>query len=318
VTYSAAVQWGETGQDGDFEDEDPRRGGGRRWGGVLLGLLLAVLGAGGALWLGSGSAPTVEAVALARQVQRGQVITAGDVAVVRVAASGGAVRLATPATARAVVLGRQALVDLPAGTLLTPELVGSVAGPAGTLTLGVAVDAAGLPSSALRAGERVDVVGLDPVSKDPVTLAEQVTVTEVRRPGGGSQAGETVVYLAVPAEQAARVAAAAAGSGVRLLGVTAPAEGGGAEVPGARAGGSGAEPGGGGGAGGAGTGGVATAAGLTPAVPSAAADAGVPSAGAGSAGVGAASTAGTAGPGGVSPTVRPTGGGVAGVLGGGG
>ncbi|MBL7498271.1 flagellar biosynthesis protein FlgA [Frankia sp. CNm7] len=196
---------------------------GRRWGGVLAGLLLAVLGAGGALWLGSGGQQMVDAVALARPVARGQVVTAGDLAQVRVAADGGAVRLATPATARDLLLGRQALVDLPAGTLLTPELVGSVAGPAGTLTLGVAVDPAGLPSSALRPGERVDVVGVDPVTKTAVTLARAVTVTEVGRPSGTSGTGETVVYLAVPAELAARVATVAAVSpGVRLLGATSP------------------------------------------------------------------------------------------------
>ncbi|MBL7521841.1 flagellar biosynthesis protein FlgA [Frankia sp. CNm7] len=193
----------------------------RRWGGVLAGLLLAVLGAGGALWLGSGGQQTVDAVALARPVARGQVVTAGDLAQVRVATDGGAVRLATAAIARDTLVGRQALVDLPAGTLLTPELVGSVAGPAGTLTLGVAVDPAGLPSSALRPGERVDVVGVDPVTKTAVTLARAVTVTEVRRPSGTSSTGETVVYLAVPAELAARVATVAALSpGVRLLGAT--------------------------------------------------------------------------------------------------
>ncbi|MBL7498773.1 SAF domain-containing protein [Frankia nepalensis] len=193
----------------------------RRWGGVLAGLLLAVLGAGGALWLGSGGQSMVDAVALSRPVARGQVVTAADLAQVRVAADGGAVRLATPAMARDLLLGRQALVDLPAGTLVTPELVGSVAGPAGTLTLGVAVDPAGLPSAAPRPGERVDVVGIDPVTKTALTLARGVTVTEVRRPSGASGTGETVVYLAVPADLAARVATVAAVSpGVRLLGAT--------------------------------------------------------------------------------------------------
>ncbi|MDT3446426.1 SAF domain-containing protein [Pseudofrankia sp. BMG5.37] len=317
MTFTAADQWDDTDLDGEYDGDGPRVAGRgqRRWGGALLGLLLAVLGAGGALWLGSGSQPTVDAVALARPMQRGQVIAAADLAVVRVAASGGAVRLATPAIARAAVVGRQALVDLPAGTLLTPELVGSIAGPAGTLTLGVAVDAAGLPSSSPRPGEQVDVVGVDPATKDAVTLAQRVTVTEVGRPAGSSEAGVTVVYLAVPAELAARVAAAAATSpGVRLLGVTADTSGGAVVPPDGQVGGPAAAPTASGAAtGGAGTGSAAgPAAGASPA----AADGTDPS---GDVGAGGAdgSTAGGARPSGASPSASATGG-VAGVVGAGG
>ncbi|OHV64192.1 SAF domain-containing protein [Pseudofrankia sp. BMG5.36] len=316
MTFTASDQWDDTDLDGEYDGDGPRGAGRgqRRWGGALLGLLLAVLGAGGALWLGSGSQPTVDAVALARPMQRGQVIAAADLAVVRVAASGGAVRLATPATARAVVVGRQALVDLPVGTLLTPELVGSVAGPAGTLTLGVSVDAAGLPSSAPRAGEQVDVVGVDPATKEAVTLAERVTVTEVGRPTGSSEAGGTVVYLAVPAQLAARVAAAAATSpGVRLLGVTADAPGGAVVTPGGQAGGPAAAPT----AGDTATGDADTDAAAGPsagASTAAAGDTAGPSGDAGAGGTGG-STAGSARPGGASPSVS---GGVAGVVGAGG
>ncbi|WP_157488780.1 flagellar biosynthesis protein FlgA [Pseudofrankia sp. DC12] len=224
MTYAAPRRWDLPAEDGDLYGDAPVPGAGRgvpRWGGVLAGLLLAALGAGLALWLGSGRVQMIDAVALSRPVQRGQVVGVGDLAVVRVAADGGQVRLASPAAARHAVVGRQALVDLPAGTLLSPELVGSVSGPAGTLTLGVAVDAAGLPSAGLRPGDVVDVVGVDAVSKEPLTLASMVTVTEVHAPGGGAGGGNTVVYLAVDAELAPQVAAAAAqGPGVRLLGVT--------------------------------------------------------------------------------------------------
>ena len=223
MTYVEPRRWDVPDEDADYTDEPA--GGARgsvRWGGVLAGLLLALLGAGGALWLGSGRTQMVDVVALARAVDRGQVIEAGDLAVVRVAADGGQVRLASPAAARVALVGHQALIDLPAGTLLTPELVGSVAGPAGTVTLGVTVDPAGLPSSGLRPGDLVDVVGVDPVSKAPVTLASTVTVTEVRRASGATGDGTTVVYLAVDAQVAPQVAAAAAQDpGVRLLGVTA-------------------------------------------------------------------------------------------------
>ncbi|MBL7487442.1 flagellar biosynthesis protein FlgA [Frankia sp. AgB1.9] len=195
-----------------------------RWGALATGLLLAVVGAFGAVWLGSNHQHLIDTVALARPLERGQVLTTGDLADVRVTTDGGRIRLVTPATARAVMVGRQALVDLPAGIVLNPELLGTVAGSAGTLTLGVAVDAAGLPSSGPRSGELVDVVGVDPVTKEPVTLAEQVTVTEVRAQNSAAGSGGMVVYLAVPDTVAAQVAMAAATSpGVRLLGVTGSA-----------------------------------------------------------------------------------------------
>jgi Flp pilus assembly protein CpaB len=199
----------------------------RRWGGAALALLLMVLGAAGALWLAAGEAPTAEVVALARPLSRGQLVTRDDLAVVRVAADGGAVRLATPEAAGRALVGRPVLIDLPAGTLLGPEMVGSSALPAGHVSLGVRVAADGLPSPSLRPGDLVDVVGVETeagqaagrAGSQAVVLVRRVQVADVRPAAEGAPGGDTVVYLIVPEPAAEAVATAAlADRGVRLLG----------------------------------------------------------------------------------------------------
>ncbi|KDA41620.1 SAF domain-containing protein [Frankia sp. BMG5.23] len=218
----------------------------RRWGGAAVALLLMVLGAAGALWLSSDDARRVEVVALARPLARGTVVAPADLAVVGVDARGGSVRLATPATARRALVGRPVLLDLPAGTLLSPEMVGSVTAPAGQVSIGVTVGPDGLPSASVRTGDAVGVLGFDTTTGRAVVLARDVRIAEVRPPAATGRSGDTVVYLALPERLAETVETAATSEhGVRLFGVgggssPGPADGG-------PAGGSGDGPGQGGG-----------------------------------------------------------------------
>ncbi|WP_241840016.1 SAF domain-containing protein [Frankia sp. CcI49] len=207
--------------------EPPFAGLRRRWGGAAAALLLMLVGAAGAVWLASDdSGRSVEVLTLTRPLPRGTEVTPSDLAVVRVDVEGSSVRLTAPAAARGVLVGRQALIDLPAGTLISPEMVGSVALPAGTVTLGVTVSAQDLPSAALRPGERVSVLGYPPPAGGPRLLARDVTVTEVQRPQSAGQSGQTVVYLRLPEQAAIDVAAAATSDqGVRLLGSAPTAAG---------------------------------------------------------------------------------------------
>jgi hypothetical protein len=204
--------------DRDFDDEPPERpAGGRRWPGTVLALLLVLCGAGGAVWFGQDDRALVEVVVLARQLPRGHVLAADDLAVVRLAADGGTVRVTSPAAGGRLV-GGALLVDLPAGTVLAPEMVGSAAPPAGFVTVGARLPAEGLPGPSVRAGQRVDVLAVDPATGRAELLARDAEVGAVAPPEAGGSGG-TVVYLVVPASDAGPVAAAAAGDGgVRLLG----------------------------------------------------------------------------------------------------
>ncbi|WP_157475048.1 SAF domain-containing protein [Parafrankia sp. EUN1f] len=208
----------------DPEVASPFAGLRRRWGGAAAALLLMLVGAAGAVWLASDdSGRSIEVVTLTRPLARGTEVTPSDLAVVRVDVEGSGVRLTAPAAARGELVGRQALIDLPAGTLISPEMVGSVALPTGTVTLGVTVSAQDLPSAAMRPGEQVSVLGYPLAAGGPQLLARGVTVTEVQRPQTAGQPGQTVVYLQLPEQAAMDVAAAATlDQGVRLLG-SAPA-----------------------------------------------------------------------------------------------
>jgi hypothetical protein len=217
VSYATDERWAPDDLDDADPDQDAPR---RRWGGAVLALLLMVLGAIGAVWLSSSDDQRqVDVVALARPLHRGQVVGTADLAVVQVAAAGGTVRLSTPTSAGRTLVGKPVLLDLPAGTLLTPEMVGSAALPPGSVSLGVQVAAAGLPSSSLHPGDVVDVVGVDRATGQAAVVVRRVQVGEVRPPAESGRAGDTVVYLIVPEQLAETVETAAASDrGVRLLG----------------------------------------------------------------------------------------------------
>lgn len=205
----------------DLDEEVPDGGRGRRgWPGTVLALLLVLCGAAGAVWFSQGERAQVEVVVLARELPRGHVVVPGDLAVVRMAADGGLVRVTSPQVARSDVVGRPLLLDLPEGTVLAPEMVGSVTPPAGSVTVGARVAADGLPGPTVRAGDRVDVLGVDRAAGRTSLLVRGAEVSAVAAPEAGAGAtGGTVVYLVVPETAAQAVASAAAGDGgVRLLG----------------------------------------------------------------------------------------------------
>ncbi len=198
----------------------PRRASRR---GMAAAVLLMVLGAGGAVAAATWHDDHVDAVVLTRPIGRGEVVEAADLAVARVSVEGTSARLASPAAARAAIVGRQALVNLTAGTLLTPEMVGSAQPPAGSASVGIRLAAEALPSRQLRAGDWVQVVaaGTAQGEDSPTLVGGPVQVADVRAVSDQATSGDMVVYLDAPAEDAARIASAAGTSGqaLRLLGV---------------------------------------------------------------------------------------------------
>jgi hypothetical protein len=192
--------------------------------GVLLAVLLMLVGAAGSVYLASAGRPRVDVVALAHPVARGDVIRAGDLATVRLAVDGGRVRLASPASAGTDIVGKAALVDLPAGTLLSPELFSAATPPLGEATVGIRLPVEALPSPALRSGEWVRIVRTDPATGEAREIVPRAMVSAVTAPDelsgvAGDGDGDVVVHVAVPASAADDVAGAASmNGGVRLLG----------------------------------------------------------------------------------------------------
>ena len=175
---------------------------------VLLG---AVLGVG--VWMMSTS--SVEVVTARTAIDRGQVITAADLAVTR-AAVDPSVQV-VPASQLDSIVGKRAASDVAAGTLLSPAQVTDALAPGtGDSVVGVALAPGQLPAEPLRPGDRVRLVQTPAVQgqlpKTLVTLDAQVqSVT----PAADGQT--TVVDLVVPSSRAAEVAARAATGRVSLV-----------------------------------------------------------------------------------------------------
>lgn len=124
---------------------------------LALGLLVTLMFALGAVLWHLNAVSKVPALAVAATVERGEVIDAEDLRVVYVASDDPLARLDESQTAR--VVGRVALVDLEAGTLVTPALVADAAAlQPGDGVVGLALDPGQYPALALAPGDRVNVV----------------------------------------------------------------------------------------------------------------------------------------------------------------
>lgn len=182
--------------------------------GVLLVLLLALAGVVVAVRVDT----RVPVLAAAKAIGAGQVVTAADVTVVKVATDG----LTTiPAAAVSTVVGRVAAVPLVAGTLLSPAQFGGPAWPgSGEAVIAVPVKPGRLPSG-LGVGAKVTVLvvpGTVPgaaagtsggSSGGQQTQVEKATATVVSVEAAADQSGATVVTLLLASGDATRIASAA-------------------------------------------------------------------------------------------------------------
>ena len=181
---------------------------------LMVGFALAAV-----LWHMS-SSEKESALALARPVQRGHVIEPADLRVVYLASDDPIARL--PRNQSGAVIGRVALTDMPAGTLLTS---GSVAARitigANEGVVGLALDPGQAPAKELLPGDLVNVVA-GPVegaanataSGGTTVLASRATVFSV---GDIGTQGRRFVSIKLPELDANRVAAAAERGPVRLV-----------------------------------------------------------------------------------------------------
>ena len=181
--------------------------------------VIVVAGAGLAAAVLAGSLAGRDAMlGLARPVERGDVLARQELTTVAVALDGQVPAL--PASAAADVVGRRVVASLPAGALVTPELLsGDAAVGDDERVVGLALDPGEYPVSGLRPGDVVTVVaayrggGDGPAAAQ--VLAETATVFAVEPVTEGL--AQLLVSVTVRADQAAAVAGAAGADQVRLL-----------------------------------------------------------------------------------------------------
>ena len=188
---------------------------------VALGVVLIVgLGVlGGVAYESAGSKRPV--VSVVREIPKGHVVTAADLATVDVA--GGVVAVAGDHLAS--VVGETATVDLLPGTLLQRSMVTD--GPsliAGSAQVGVEVTGGQIPADGLAPGDTVEVLALPAKGASSTGGAAAVTATVLvakatvfsSRPDPSSASG-TLVTLTVPESAAAGVATASGDSLIALV-----------------------------------------------------------------------------------------------------
>lgn len=188
----------------------------RRPGLVAVSVVLVGVGASLAAWVTTTVGDASPVVAARVAVARGEVITADDVTVVRISLDPAVATI--PGGDADALVGLRAAVDLPAGSLLTPDSVTGEDVPAdGQSVVGIALDPGQLPARALRPGDRVRVVstpreGDDPPVQTPAAVPVTVVSTTV-----APDTGLVVVDVTVPQEAAAGLVAAAATGRVALV-----------------------------------------------------------------------------------------------------
>jgi hypothetical protein len=175
-----------------------------------LGVVLAGLAAVGFVVFNAASVQRAPVLALAADVQRGQVLEVDDLQVVHVGTDD--VLALTPADRSDLLVGRAVVTDLAAGTLLTADQVaaGSTLTP-GAGVVGLALAPGQYPMPGLAIGDLVSVVEVSDELAVLVEAAEVVGVEPV-----GTQ-GQRFISLLTGEADATAVAQAAATGEVRLV-----------------------------------------------------------------------------------------------------
>lgn len=205
-------------------DEKPKREGAtlpptrarRRPAVIAAGVALVIVGALGSWWYASSARETTTVFVTSEEVTRGETIENQDLTTIEL--DGRQSIDAYTVEQSADVVGKIATVDLPAGSLITPRVVGdALAIESGQSLVGFTLTGAQLPSYPLSAGDQVRIVDTPVSQGDPpvdTPAAFPATVFSVTRDADNSQ---WVVNVIVPEAQAADLAARAATGRVALV-----------------------------------------------------------------------------------------------------
>ncbi|MEA5634720.1 MAG: SAF domain-containing protein [Cutibacterium granulosum] len=195
---------------------EPRHGRGRRSPVLIaVGVLCMCLGGLGGAWAWHQASNTESVLVMTHSVPRGRLITANDVGVTQASVGEQVKRL--PADARDRLVGQHAVVDLPAGSLVSADSVGEVQVQRGTSHVGLTLAPGHVPIEPMPAGTKVRAVEVSeeqqPVGDRPTSVPGVVTV----EPRSLEASNDVLVDLAVPSQSAARLADLSAQSRVALI-----------------------------------------------------------------------------------------------------
>lgn len=182
---------------------------------VVVGVLVTVVFALGAVLWHLSTVEKVPALAASSQIARGDVIDASDIRVVYVSSDDALARLDSSQISR--LAGRVALVDLAEGTLLTPSMVADAAAvTAGDGVVGLSLDPGAYPARGLAPGDRVNVVltaDVADLGAKPTVIARNATVFAVDE----LSSDRLLVSILTGEGDADAVAADAGAGGLRLV-----------------------------------------------------------------------------------------------------
>lgn len=192
----------------------------RRWGLFAAMVALVCAGALGVAWLVQASTTAVAVVAARSTIERGTLISAGDLMVVRIATDPSLHTV--PGSQLSGLVGKRAALDVAAGSLLTSESVSAANAPgAGFSLVGVGVADSMMPGTSLMAGDRVRVVATaesqtaGSSTGGPTSISAQVVGTRTGMNASGQS--QTIITVSVPASDAATLAAIAASGKVAVV-----------------------------------------------------------------------------------------------------
>ena len=179
---------------------------------LLLGVVLVGVGALAAVWLWSSTTTRTPVAVLRAPLAKGAIVTEADLRPAEVALGDGVRAVAWSDRARLV--GRTAVADLPADTVLVSALVADqpVLAP-GEALVGLKLTAGGYPAGNLRAGDPVAVVGAapsagpEPIAGAGTAITSAATVWDVT--DVADEPGAVLVTLRLSEGDAQRVSAVA-------------------------------------------------------------------------------------------------------------
>lgn len=181
---------------------------------LAIGLFVMVAFALGAVLWHLNSVSKVPALAVSSSVKRGDTVRASDLRVVYIGSEDRVARLDESQSSE--VVGRVALVDMPAGTLITRDFVADATNlKRGDGVVGLSLEPGQYPATGLAPGDRVDVVRSPEDgggSVESAVIVRDATVYAVEDLGSDRQ----LVSIKAGQDDAEAVAAAAGGS-LRLV-----------------------------------------------------------------------------------------------------
>lgn len=178
-----------------------------RW--IAAGVLAICLGGLGATLLWNEAVTSQQVLRVNAAVARGEVIEARDLGPVTVGSLPGV--SVVPADQLDDLVGKQALVDLPAGSLVPAGGIGVAELAPGTVRLGLSLPAGRLPGSAMVPGEQVLLIPVPGPDQAEAEMSESpVTATLVTPPTTAPDGAARLVDVTVAAADADVVARLAA------------------------------------------------------------------------------------------------------------